>query len=90
MVNYEINDNGEDLKEFILNLQIVYSEIEISDPIFVIDNIRIHHCKGLVNVIKTEWIQVMYLPHYSPFSNPKLRMFLDEKTIYYLEHSEMS
>jgi len=36
MLNYKINDksvNGEDFKEFILNLQIVCSEIEISDQI---------------------------------------------------------
>ena len=53
MVNYKIKDkplNGEDFKEFILNFHVVCSEIEISHPIFVIDNTNIHHYKGLVNI----------------------------------------
>lgn len=73
MINFHINDrpvNGEDFKRFVIGLKNLSKEKEIEKPIFVMDNARIHHYKGLLQTIESENLEVLYLPPYSPFLNP--------------------
>ena len=41
----------------------------ISDPVFILDNARIYHYKGLNETISELNLKLCYLPPYSPFLN---------------------
>ena len=73
MVDHVVNDrpvNGEDFKTYLLSLKRKCTEKEISNPIFILDNARIHHYSGVKELIEMEEMEVIYLPPYSPFLNP--------------------
>jgi len=44
--------------------------MSIADPIFIMDNARIHHYSGLESLIQDLNLKVEYLPPYLPFLNP--------------------
>ena len=47
----------------------------ISDPVFILDNARIHHYKGLNETISELNLKLSYLPPYSPFLNRIEKIF---------------
>ena len=73
--------NGETFKAFLLDLKIKCLEKGITDPVFVLDNARIHHYTGLNDVIRDNGIRMFYLPPYSPFLNPIENIFSVWKNI---------
>ena len=78
MVHIFINDtpiNGEIYKKFIQVLMEKCTELEILDPIFVMDNARIHHYNGLRELQISNRREFLYLPAYSPFLNPIENVF---------------
>ncbi|MEN2497738.1 MAG: hypothetical protein MHMPM18_005194 [Marteilia pararefringens] len=73
MIDHVINDrpvNGEDFKSYLLTLKGKCNDNRINNPIFILDNARIHHYSGVKQLIETEEMEVIYLPPYSPFLNP--------------------
>ncbi|KAF7696428.1 hypothetical protein CDIK_1893, partial [Cucumispora dikerogammari] len=72
MIDCHINNNpvtGENFKAYLLNLKIKLLESGIENPVYVLDNARIHHYRGLVEVLNSEGIVLKYLPPYSPMLN---------------------
>ncbi|KAF7685026.1 hypothetical protein CDIK_4225 [Cucumispora dikerogammari] len=72
MINCHINDThvtGEDFKSYILNLKVQAAVLGLNNPVFILDNARIHHYYGLRDVIVSEGIVLKYLPPYSPMLN---------------------
>ena len=51
------------------------TELEILDPIFVMDNAMIHHYNGLRELQISNRREFLYLPAYSPFLNPIENVF---------------
>lgn len=66
---------GEDFKLSLEEIKIQCSLNQIPDPIFVMDNAKIHHYKGLQNIIDNLHLKIEYLPPYSPFLNPIENVF---------------
>ena len=54
----------------------------IDNPIFILDNARIHHYRGLQETIEELNLKIIYLRPYSPFLNPRENFFLHGKTWY--------
>lgn len=72
MLDYKINNspvNGENFKDYIIFLKSKCTEKGILDPIFVIDNARIHHYSGVVEMVNELNLLMFYLPPYSPMLN---------------------
>ena len=72
MIDCHINNNPvtrENFKAYLLNLKIKLLESGIENPVYVLDNARIHHYRGLVEVLNSEEIVLKYLPPYSPMLN---------------------
>ncbi len=73
MIKHKINErpvNGEDFRDFLRNLNADCVQKNITNPVFIMDNARIHHYSGVVELISELNLNVMYLPPYSPFLNP--------------------
>ena len=78
MVFYKVNRrpvNGEDFKDYLVELTNICRSTEIDHPYFILDNARIHHYRGLGDVLESMEINLMYLPPYSPFLNPIENVF---------------
>lgn len=78
MVDYKVNDrpvNGDDFKSYLNNLNLKCLQKGMLTPVFVMDNARIHHYKGLKELIDELKLNVLYLPPYSPFLNPIENVF---------------
>lgn len=72
IINYKINNgpvNGENFKNFLLSLHTKLIEKRIENPIYIMDNARIHHYHGLDSIIQEKNLNILYLPPYSPFLN---------------------
>jgi hypothetical protein len=67
--------NGEDFKNALKEIFEYCQGSGISSPIFVMDNARIHHYKGLNEDEFVSTFQIQYLPPYSPFLNPIENVF---------------
>ena len=67
--------NGEVFKESIIELFELCMDKNISNPIFILDNARIHHYTGLNELRSNNRIRLEYLPPYSPFLNPIENVF---------------
>ena len=78
MIFHSINNsaiNGETYKMFICELIQKCAEFQIMNPVFVMDNARIHHYHGLNGLKSVENRGWIYLPPYSPFLNPIENVF---------------
>jgi transposase len=78
MIYHKINErsvNGEDFKVFLKEIKIKCVEAEILNPIFIMDNARIHHYRGLFEDPEIAQYNIRYLPPYSPFLNPIENVF---------------
>ncbi|KAF7685543.1 hypothetical protein CDIK_3708 [Cucumispora dikerogammari] len=72
MIDCYINNNpvtGETFKAYLLNLKIKLLESEIENPVYVLDNARIYHYRGFVEVLNSEGIVLKYSLLYSPMLN---------------------
>ncbi|KAF7697483.1 hypothetical protein CDIK_1690 [Cucumispora dikerogammari] len=72
MIPCHINNKpvtGEDFKTYLLHLKIKLHESDIDNPVYLLDNARIYHYKGLVKVLNSEGIVLKYLSPYSPMLN---------------------
>ena len=67
--------NGETFKMFLVELKNACVEKGVLNPVFVMDNARIHHYNGLNQTLIDERIEIRYLPPYSPFLNPIENVF---------------
>ncbi|KAG0435295.1 hypothetical protein DMUE_4789 [Dictyocoela muelleri] len=70
MLFYKNNDkavNGDEFVDFMIDLNSDVLSEGIKDPIFIMDNARIHHYKKLETIFAEQNIKVLYLPPYSPF-----------------------
>ncbi|TBU02984.1 hypothetical protein CWI36_0676p0010 [Hamiltosporidium magnivora] len=73
MIYHKIHEravNGEDFKLFIKEIYESCQRQGILTPIFVMDNARIHHYRGLNDDEEIASYRIKYLPPYSPFLNP--------------------
>ncbi|TBT99772.1 DDE-like endonuclease, partial [Hamiltosporidium magnivora] len=78
MIYYKIHEravNGEDFKLFIKEINESCQRQGILTPIFVMDNARIHHYRGLNDDEEIASYRIKYLPPYSPFLNPIENVF---------------
>lgn len=66
---------GEDFKEGLVQIRDAAISKGIETPVFILDNARIHHYKGLAEKIEELNIKLIYLPPYSPFLNPIENIF---------------
>ena len=72
MLDYKINYNpvnGVDFKEYMSVLKEKCVEIGINNPIFIMDNARIHHCIIVRQAVVDLGMDVLFLPPYSPMLN---------------------
>ncbi|KAF7684984.1 hypothetical protein CDIK_4267, partial [Cucumispora dikerogammari] len=67
--------NGEAFKSSLVELNSVCQQKGIINPVFVLDNCRIHHYTGLRVTIEGLGLNLMFLPPYSPFLNPIENVF---------------
>ncbi|KAG0441588.1 hypothetical protein DMUE_0934 [Dictyocoela muelleri] len=67
---YERALSGEDFKNTLLSIKEKCMSLEIQNPIFILDNVSIHHYRGMNNIINEHNITSLFLPPYSPFLNP--------------------
>lgn len=67
--------NGEDFKHHLKVINERCLSFGIQNPIFVMDNARIHHYKGLNEDEEVSLYNIKYLPPYSPFLNPIENVF---------------
>lgn len=67
--------NGEDFKIALRDYKNVCNTKLISNPVFIIDNARIHHYRGIFYDEEFSNYEIMYLPAYSPFLNPIENIF---------------
>lgn len=73
MVNHLINNRpvtGVDFKAYLLDLKETCQRNGVLEPIFIVDNAKIHHFKGVLECVNNGEILINYLPPYSPFLNP--------------------
>ena len=78
MIYFKVHDkavNGEDFKECLIELKAACSSKGIHNPIFILDNARIHHYRGLNETIASLEMRLLFLPPYSPFLNPIENIF---------------
>lgn len=71
---YTSYQGGTTKDKFIGYLKNVLAPALKKDDIVIIDNMRIHHSKGVKKVIKDLKINVIYLSPYSPDLNPIEKM----------------
>lgn len=72
MLNYYISNvpiNGESFKNYIISLKRICFARGINEPIFIIDNAKIHHYIGLASVLAENELVLKFLPPYSPMLN---------------------
>lgn len=67
--------NGEDFKECLMELKAECTIQNINNPVFILDNARIHHYRGLSDTIESLGLKLFFLPPYSPFLNPIENIF---------------
>ncbi|KAF7689077.1 hypothetical protein CDIK_2903, partial [Cucumispora dikerogammari] len=67
--------NGESFKSSLIELNTVCLDKGILNPVFILDNCRIHHYLGLKETIESLNLTLLYLPPYSPFLNPIENVF---------------
>ena len=67
--------NGEAFKSSLVELNSVCQQKGIINPVFVLDNCRIHHYIGLRVTIEALGLNLMFLPPYSLFLNPIENVF---------------
>ncbi|TBU20507.1 DDE-like endonuclease [Hamiltosporidium tvaerminnensis] len=89
MIYYKIHEravNGEDFKLFFKEINESVQRQGILTPIFVMDNAKIHHYRGLNDDEEIVSYRIKYLPPYSHFLNPienvfspQLRILIYEK-----------
>ncbi|KAF7692233.1 hypothetical protein CDIK_2425 [Cucumispora dikerogammari] len=63
MINFHINDTpvtGDDFKSYTLNFKA--ADLSLNNPVFILDNARIHHYSDLRDVLVSENIILKYLP----------------------------
>lgn len=73
MLFYKIFDkplNGEDFKSGLVELKNECFIKGINNPVFLLDNARIHHYTNLIDSLGDLNINLEFLPPYSPFLNP--------------------
>ena len=78
MAFYKIHEraiNGEDFKQSFIEINNKCGDIGIENPIFIMDNARIHHYRGLNNDESISSFRIVYLPPYSQFLNPIENVF---------------
>ncbi|KAF7685235.1 hypothetical protein CDIK_4017 [Cucumispora dikerogammari] len=78
MIYHKIQEravNGEDFKIALKKINEACLRSGILAPIFVMDNARIHHYRGLSEDIKVTAYNIRYLPPYLPFLNPIENVF---------------
>ncbi|KAF7684815.1 hypothetical protein CDIK_4436, partial [Cucumispora dikerogammari] len=78
MIYHKIQEravNGEDFKIALKEINEACLRSEILAPIFVMDNARIYHYRGLGEDIEVAVFNIRYLPPYSPFLNPIENVF---------------
>ncbi|XP_029657634.1 uncharacterized protein LOC115231855 [Octopus sinensis] len=83
MLFHKIHDkavNGEDFKTVLLEIKALCLSKDITNPIFIMDNARIHHYRGLENDTEVSTIIRKFLPPYCPFLNPIENVFQYGKT----------
>lgn len=73
--------NGEDFKQCMISLTSECLLMGISNPIFILDNARIHHYHGLDRMLSDLNINFFFLPPYSPFLNPIENIFSKWKNL---------
>ncbi|KAF7692219.1 hypothetical protein CDIK_2440 [Cucumispora dikerogammari] len=62
--------NSETFKTGLIELRDKCLEKNISNPIFILDNARIHYYTHLITSLDEMRIKLLFLPSYSPFLNP--------------------
>ena len=62
--------NGEDFIDCCRELKTICVEKGILNPVFILDNARIHHYSRVAELKNELGIELLYLPPYSPFLNP--------------------
>lgn len=67
--------NGEVFKQSLLEIYELCTSKNILNPIFILDNARIHHYRGLMDLTSQNGIKLQFLPPYSPFLNPIENVF---------------
>ena len=66
---YDKAVTGEDFKQCLIELKEATVSAGIENPIYIFDNARIHHYRGLQEAIDQLRLNICYLPPYSPFLN---------------------
>ena len=67
--------NGENFITFFRELLDECDNRDIIDPIFILDDARIHHYSGFKEFVLERDVKIKYLPPYSPFLNPIENVF---------------
>ena len=62
--------NGNDFVSCLNDLKSACLEKGIFNPVFILDNARIHHFSGVKELLANNDLKLLYLPPYSPFLNP--------------------
>ena len=78
MIFHKVYDKavtGEDFKQCLLELKAATVSARIENPIYILDNARIHHYRGLQKTINQFSLNICYLPQYFPFLNPIENIF---------------
>ncbi|KAG0423398.1 Histone-lysine N-methyltransferase SETMAR, partial [Dictyocoela muelleri] len=72
VITYVLKDgqiNGENFADFLVQVNEKCTIKNIKNPIYIMDNARIHHYSGVKEKIEQLELRVLYLPPYSPFLN---------------------
>jgi transposase len=72
MLDFHVNVNpvtGENFKTYLENLKNICHNKNILNPIFILDNARIHHYSGIADLVNLLNLNILYLPPYSPMCN---------------------
>ncbi|KAF7685161.1 hypothetical protein CDIK_4090 [Cucumispora dikerogammari] len=78
MIYHKIHEravNGESFKEALKEIKECCVRKGISSPIFIMDNARIHHYRGLRKDEEAASYRINYFPPYSPFLSPLENVF---------------
>ena len=67
--------SGDEFKTSFIELLQKCSDLKINNPVFIMDNARIHHYAGVKQLIDERHICVLYLPPYTPMLNPIVSCF---------------